>query len=161
MEQTITAIQLFDQGLSKAAIKSMAEEAIMSVLDRGNVLQVAEALAAMDLFIKEVKADQQFKDFTREETAKYPKGFISASGAKIECAEVGTKYNFVNCNDTVLERLEVDFFTSENKLKERKEFLKKVPIEGMNMLDTLTGEMVTVYPPSKSSESSFKVTLSK
>jgi len=47
----------------------------------------------------------------------------------------------------------------DEALKARKEFLKTVPIEGLTVVDTASGETVTVYPPSKSSNSSYKVSL--
>jgi hypothetical protein len=45
-------------------------------------------------------------------------------------------------------------------VKARKEFLKTVPLSGLEIL-TKDGELVTVYPPAKSSKSSFKVSLPK
>src|SRR6185312_11008146 len=156
METTITALEVFKQGLTKSAIKSMAQNAIESVKETGNILQVAEALSAMETFIKEVKADESFKEYTREEIGKYPRGFVSPSGAKLEWAETGTKYCFDKCNDPVHERLQEELEEISESLKKREAFLKTVPIEGMDFRHG--DELVTIYPPSKSSTSSYKVT---
>lgn len=157
MEQ-ITALQLFEQGLSKSQIKTMAQQAIESVQERGNVLQVAEALSAMELFIKEVKASQSFKDYAREEILKH-KVFTSSSGAKITAIEAGTIYNYSKCGDVELDMLESALSGAESSLKARKEFLKNVPEKGLEVLVPYSGELITIYPPTKSSVSTYKITL--
>lgn len=157
--EQITALELFETGLKKSDLRIMASNAVDSVLERGNVLQVAEALSAMENFVKEVKDDPRFKDYVREEATKTPKGFISNSGAKIECCEVGTSYDFSNCNDPKLDILEDQLKTITDEVKARKDFLKTVPLSGMDVY--VMDELVTVYPPSKTSTSSFKVTLAK
>lgn len=154
------AIALFKNGTNKVNIKKVAIEAVNNVLEQGNVLQVVEAISAMEVFVKEVKDDPRFKDYVREEASKTPKGFISNSGAKIECAEVGTTYDFSGCGDPLLEDLENTSKSSADNLKARKEFLKTVPSAGMDIV-TSDGEVVKIYPPTKTSTSSFKVTLAK
>ena len=148
------------KGLSKVKIKEIALIAVNSVLEAGNPLEIAEALSSMELFIKEVKADERFKDYVREELQK-SKEFVSTSGAKIELAETGTKYDFSKCNDFELYALTANLDTLKIKIEERQKFLKKLPIPGIDILNQETGELVKVYPPSKSSTSSYKVTLSK
>lgn len=163
MQQTenITAIELFETGLKKSDLKVMAGNAVDSVLERGNVLQVAEALTAMETFVEEVKKDPRFKNYVRDEAGKTPKGYISNSGAKIELAETGTAYDYSNCGDVELETCDQAFKSAEASLKARKEFLKKVPASGMTVVVPYTGEVITIYPPSKTSNSSFKITLAK
>lgn len=166
MEATITALEVFEQGLTKSAIKSMAQNAIESIKETGNILQVVEAISAMETFIKEVKADESFKEYAREEISKHPKGYTSPSGAKLECAETGSKqYDFSQCND-----LEYVFLTKRleavsKDVKERENFLKAIPKNGLpqERVDEESGEIIkwTIYPPSKTSISSYKVTLSK
>lgn len=161
MENTITALEIFETGLTKTAIKSMAKNAIEAVKEQGNILQVAEGISAMETFIKEVKADESFKDYAREEISKYPKGYVSNSGAKLELAETGTKYDFSQCGDTLHAMYSQKLLSVQNSLKEREAFLKTVPIEGMLITDEMTGETCKVYPPSKTSISSYKVTIAK
>lgn len=157
---TTTALEIFEIGLKKSDIKSMANSAVESVMEKGNVLVVAEALSVMETFIKEVKADDRFKEYTREETSKYPKGYVSPSGAKIECAETGTKYDYSQCHDPELFSLTTEMEFLKIKIEERQKFLKTVPIQGMKFVDE-DGEVFMLYPPSKTSTSSYKVTLSR
>ena len=159
--ETITALELFEQGLTKTVIKSMAQQAIESVKETGNVLKVAEAISAMEAFIKEVKADESFKEYAREEISKYPKGYTSNSGAKLECIEAGTKYDYSQCGDTVHAMYSQQLMSVQNSLKDREKFLQAVPLEGMLITDELTGETCKIYPPSKSSTSSYKITLAR
>jgi hypothetical protein len=148
------------KGLSKVKIKEVALIAVQSVLEVGNPLEIAESLSSMELFIKEVKADERFKNYVREELEKN-KVFVTASGAKIELAETGTKYDFSKCNDQNLIDLYATKEGIELNIKSRETFLKTVPLSGLEIVDTESGEVSTIYPPSKSSTSSYKVTLGK
>lgn len=160
METTITALEVFEQGLTKTSIHCMAQNAIEAVKEQGNILQVAEGISAMETFIKEVKADEGFKEYAREEISKYPKGYVSNSGAKLELAETGTAYDFSRCNDPVYTQLQNEFQDLKEKMKQRETFLKTINIGGVDII-TDGGEVVTVFPPSKSSTSSYKITLSR
>lgn len=158
-QETTTALEIFEAGLTKSDIKQMAVNAFESVKDQGNILQVAEAASAMEQFIKELKDIPGFKDYVREETVKYGKSYVSASGAKIEIAETGSTYDFGQCNDPVLSNLEKQFEDAKKKLDERKAFLKNIPGEGMEL--RYDDELITVFRPSKTSISSYKVSLAK
>lgn len=157
--ETITALQLFESGLSKGAIASMAKNAVESVLESGNVLQVAEAISAMSEFVEAVKKDPRFRDYVREEAGKHPKGFIANSGAKIECAEVGSRYDYSQCNDPLFEKYLQESDDANNQLKVHQDFLKTIPADGIEVVRD--DEVVRIFPPSKASTSSFKVTLAK
>ena len=147
-------------GLKKSEINSLAKTAVEAVLENGNVLDVAESLSAMEDFIKSVRADKRFTDYVREETAKYGKLFTSPSGAKIELAEVGSKYDFSLCNDPELQEYENHLIFYEKQVKDRKEFLKVLPSAGIDII-TKDGEPIKIYPPSKTSTSSYKISLTK
>jgi hypothetical protein len=159
--QTESAIELFEQGLTKKDIAQMVSNSIEHILETGEVLKIAEAISCMEHFIKGVKDDPRFKEYVREETSKYPKGFVSSSGAKIECIESGVKYDYSVCEDTEMNNLNELMITIKEKIEERQKFLKTVPASGLSIVDKESGEMVTIYPPSKTSTSSFKVTLAK
>lgn len=159
-QQSISALELFEKGLTKKDLKVMAAAAVESVLHQANPLQVAEALTAMETFCKEVKDTKAFKDYVREEASKSPKGFISNSGAKIELTEVGTSYDFSGCNDGLLLTLEEELKQKADLLDERKKFLKTVPASGLDLV-TPDGEVIKIYPPTKTSTSSYKITLAK
>lgn len=148
-------------GLRKSEISGLAKVAVDTLLENGNPLSVAENLSAMENFVAEVKKDPRFIDYVREEAKKFNGTFTSSSGAKIELAEVGTKYVFDQCGDPKLVELQDMFDRADYALKERKEFLKTVPKSGLEIVDKESGDVSTVYPPAKSSTSSFKITLAK
>ena len=148
-------------GLTKTQVKIAAEQSITDLLETGNILQAAEAISAMEAFIKEVKADKRYTEYVREEVEKHGKAFTSPSGSKIELAETGTKYDFSKCNDFLLPRLNQQSEEIDAKIKEREAFLKSIPESGISVIDEETGESVSVYHPSKTSTSSYKVTLAK
>ena len=79
--------------------------------------------------------------------------------SKVEIKEVGTKYDFSKCGDPVYEQLEQMAESAKSSLKERSDFLKAIPKSGIPFLDENSGEMITVYPPSKSSTTSIAITL--
>lgn len=150
-----------DLGLTKQSIQFAASNAVDAILEKGNVIEAAEMLSATEAFIKDVKAHNRFVPYLREEIEKSGKSLTRPSGTKIELAEVGTKYDYSKCEDLTLTDLELKLSGIEKKVKQRQEFLKTVPVEGLVVTDEQTGETFKVYPPSKTSTSSYKITLAK
>lgn len=148
-------------GMSKKQIKIVAEASIRELMDNGRILEAAEALTVMENFIKEVRSSKEFVDYVRDEVSKNGSNITASSGAKIELAETGVKYDFTNCGDLILQELNHAAEVIESHLAERKDFLKKCPVSGTTLIHEETGEAYTVYPPVKSSTSSYKVTLRK
>ena len=112
-----------------------------------------------------IEADKEFVDYLRGEITKHGNGgdkgeVMTKRGVKFTLAEVGTSYDFSMCNDPEFFELEEKSKEATKLLKERKEFLQKLPISGLD-ITTKDGEGVKIYPPSKSSKSSFKVQLPK
>lgn len=156
MPEYNNTVSIFEQGITKEDIPNVVDSIVESVLEKGNPLEVAEKIRIMELIIEGVKSDNRYKDYALEEIAKYGKrGYVSPSGAKIEAFEAGGQYNFKNCNDPKV----IDL---EEKLKLRKEFLKKLPAEGLVVTDQTTGETTTIYPAQKPlTTSTYKITISK
>lgn len=82
---------------------------------------------------------------------------FSLYGATFTKTEVGTKYDYSQCNDAKLIELEKAAKDATDALKKRQEFLKSVDPKGLDVFDSETGETYTVYPPSKSSTSTVSV----
>jgi hypothetical protein len=143
-------------GMKKSEISAMATAAVDGVLEKGNILQIAETLAVMDHFAKEVKKDPRFPDYVREELAKNGGKFTSASGAKLEACEAGTTYDYSNNPEWV--RLSADAEAAVNARKELEKRLQTIPA-GKQLVDGETGE--ALIGPAKSSISTYKVTLAK
>lgn len=81
-------------------------------------------------------------------------------GCRIEIREVGTKYNFDNCGDTVLARITEEKKRWAEEEKSRQSLLKTLRGK-TEMLDTESGEIINVFPPQKSSKTGLVITLPK
>lgn len=146
-------------GLTKTQIKIVAQNSVNELLNNGNILEAAEMISVMETFIKEVRASKEFTEYVRDEVSKNGKDITNPSGAKIELAETGVKYDFSNCGDHQLQMLQQQLESIETSIDERKKFLKTLPTSGIEIVDG--DEVYRVYPPSKSSTSSYKITLCK
>ena len=146
-------------GLTKTQIKIVAQNSVQELLNNGNILEAAEMISVMETFIKEVRASKEFTDYVRDEVSKNGKDITNASGAKIELAETGVKYDYSKCGDDILISLEKQLELIETDINDRKQFLKTLPLSGIEIVNE--DEVTKVYPPSKTSSSSYKITLCK
>ena len=153
--QPTSIVALFQT--NKEQRQSFASQVIQSVTE-GNVnpLNVHLQLKAMEDIIEIIKSDPKYKETVLTTAETNGKSF-EYQNAKIDIREVGTKYDFSKCNDSLYSELEAQQATLKDKIKQRADFLKKAPIEGTNIVD-MFGEVVTVYPPAKSSTTSIIVT---
>lgn len=145
---------------TKTDLNIISEGFINEISENGNSIQALELIAKMEYLIKQIKGSNEFIDLLRTEVEKYGRGLTTPTGVKIELAEVGTKYDFSQCNDDILCELEYQLTFYETKVKERKDFLKTIAKEGIDIISE-GGEVKRIFPPSKSSTSSFKTTISK
>jgi hypothetical protein len=114
----------------------------------------------MEFFIKKLKDNPEYYNYLSYEVAKYGNAHTTATGTKMELAEVGVKYDYVFCEDDVYNELIVKRMALDEQIKDREKFLKTLPIEGIEIVDE-EGVVKRIYPPSKSSTSSVKTTISK
>jgi hypothetical protein len=107
------------------------------------------------------KALDQINDATKEmqllEAQKYGAKSFEYQGAKIEISELGTKYNYSVCNDSEINDLNKELEILKSKIKDRESFLKGIK----EKLDIVVNgeEVVTLYPPLKTSTTGLKCTL--
>lgn len=146
--------------INKTTLKRMASSTLEELMENGRIIEAADMIAKMEFFIKELKNNPEYVDYLRYEVAKYGGGHTTPSGTRIELAEVGTKYDYVFCEDDILNDMTIQRLALEEQIKERQEFLKRLPSEGIDII-TNYGEVKRIYPPSKSSTSSIKCTISK
>lgn len=146
--------------LNKAQLHIMAESAVAEIGNKGGAIETCELLSKMELLIKEIKSNKDFIEYVRTEIGLFGKDYKTPSGTKIELAEVGVKYNYSNCNDIEIQELYQQEFELSEKIKKRQEFLKSLPYTGIEIV-TPDGEVVKIYPPSKTSTSSVKTTIAK
>ena len=152
-------LPVLSSGLTKTQVKVIAQKSIQELLNNGNILEAAEMISVMETFIKEVRASKEFTEYVRDEVSKNGKDITNPSGAKIELAETGVKYDYSQCGDYQLQMYEQQLESLENSIDMRKQFLKTLPPSGIEIVDG--DEVNRIYPPSKSSTSSYKITLSK
>jgi hypothetical protein len=129
-------------------------------MENGNIIEAADMIAKIELFIKEIKGNPEYIDYLRYEVAKYGQSMTTATGTKIELSEVGTKYDYVFCEDDIYNELVIRRDALDEQIKERQQFLKTLPSEGIDIINE-DGVVSRIYPPSKSSTSSVKCTIQK
>jgi hypothetical protein len=144
------------EGLTKKQIADLADQSVNNVLQDGNVFQVAEALAAMEEFVKNVRRDERFVEFLREELTKHRGRLTTNSGARVEICEAGVSYDY--CANGEWRELDEQIKILCEQRKAVEEKLKKVA-PGRMAVDPETGEVIE--GPVKTSKSTYRITLSK
>ena len=144
------------EGLKKKEIAELADNSVDQLLEDGNVFQVAEALAAMEEFVKSVRKDERYIQFLRDELAKHHGRLITASGARIEMCEAGVSYDY--SGNAEWRELEAERFEIERRKKALEEKLRLLA-PGRVAVDPETGEMLE--GPQKSSKSTYRITLAR
>ena len=143
---------------TKAEIRKIAANSANELTENGRIIEVAEMISKMEYFIKELKSNPDYIEYLQYEVAKYGKETTTATGTKIELAEVGVKYDYTFCEDDDYNELVVKQIALEEQIKERQKFLKSIPVAGIEIVDT-DGVLKRIYPPSKHSTSSVKITI--
>lgn len=144
------------EGLSKKQIAEMADQSVGTVLEQGNVFEVAEALAAMEEFVKNVRKDERFIEFLRDELTKHRGRLTTNSGARIEVCEAGVSYDYSSNGEWRELDQQIKMLTDQRKAVEEK--LRKLA-PGRMAVDPETGEVLE--GPLKTSKSTYRITLSK
>ncbi len=134
---------------------------LIDSLDNGNVdpLKIHLQVKCMEDIIKQLNESPTYKEAVLSKAQTYASKEFDFINSKISIREVGTKYDFSNCEDPIYSQLETQSKELSEKLKQRAEFLKKAPSEGTVIVDEQTGETTKVFPPSKTSTTSVVVSL--
>jgi hypothetical protein len=106
---------------------------------------------------KSIESAKKYKTYLLDAAKKYSSKDFEFLNAKFSIKETGTKYDFSKCGDTDLEELLKQFEELKSKIDAKQSMLKKIPSQGIDMAMEGTGEIVRVYPPSKSSTTSVQV----
>ena len=163
---TVNILSLFET--TKEQRKTFAEDIINRLRD-GEVdpLKVHIQVKAMEEIIKTLtdKSEKTNKNFLLaidyngmllDAAEKNGKKF-QMFNAEFSVKEVGTVYDWNQCADTELIELQAQEADIKAKIKAKQDFLKTVPVSGLDI--RIGDEMVTVYPPAKSSTTSVAVSL--
>ena len=154
MEKAISTITNFTT--SKDGITKFVNQCVNEI-EAGLIdpLHMSIYLKTMEKIVEGIQA--KIKASALSEAEKYGKSF-DFRGAKIELTELGTKYEFKNCNDVVWDSLNKQITELTEKRKEREAMLKTVK-DSMTLVDEESGETWKVHPPIKTSTSGIKITI--
>lgn len=142
----------------KGERQRFVNDAIERILDgHEDPIKALITLKCMEEIIDKITGNKDFKEACITEAEKYGKQFDKVN-AKLAIREAGVKYNFEECGD--LELLELMTMRAEldEKIKKRQEFIKMIPIEGIEVINE-DGLISHIYPPSKTSTTTVTVTL--
>jgi len=131
------------------------------IIDAGemNPLHAAAIIKAMEDTAKHLRGHVMVKDAICTELDRYPEKTVKFGSCTFTKKVVGTKYDYSKCNDPKHIELKTRLDKAAKLLKEREEFLKACPPEGLTTVDDGTGEVTTIYPPVKISEDGYSITI--
>jgi hypothetical protein len=144
------------EGLGKKQIAAMAKQSVSDVLEQGNVFQVAEALAAMEEFVKNVRKDERFVGFLREELNKHRGRLTTNSGARLEICEAGVVYDYSSNGEWRELDRQIRILTEQRRAVEER---LRTLAPGRMAVDPETGEVLE--GPAKTSKSTYRITLKR
>ena len=152
---TQTDLSLFET--SKTERQEFAQ-AVINNAKEGllNPLKLHLQVKCLEDLIKQITSHPNYKELTLDEAYKYGKTFEHYN-AKFEIKEMGVKYDYTVCNDPVYNKLKAQLTVLEDEIKAREKYLKAIPTSGIETL--FEDEVVTLYPPAKSSTTSITVNL--
>ena len=152
---TTTDLSIFET--TKAERQKFAQSVIKSIKDGlSDPLKIHYQVKCMEEVIKNITSDPDYKSMTLDQAAKYGKNFEHFN-ARFEVKEMGVKYDYSVCNDPVYNKLKAQLTVLEDDIKAREKYLKAIPTSGVETL--FEDEVVTLYPPAKSSTTSITVNL--
>ena len=125
-------------------------------------------ISPMDLYVNLKKAgkiidsvldSETVKESVTREYHKYGTREVDYKGVTLVQSETGVKFDYSGCQDRVITELELMKKELDEKIKARHKYLKNLPPEGVTIVDEETGEVNTLYPPSRSSLTTIKATV--
>ena len=140
-------------------VATFSYQIIKAVRD-GNVdpLEVLVMLRSIEHVSELVR--EEIEDHILKEAEKYSEKVIERYGAKIEKAELNTRYVYKTSGDQEWERLDAEINSLQERKKDREAFLQALK-EPIQVLHPETGELEEIKPPVKKSKSGVKVYLGK
>ena len=153
MQTAVSTLSVFPN--TKEQVSLFANK-LRTELENGEVnpLEIITMQKAIEKVFDAVKPT--LSELARAEAEKHGKSF-DFKGAKIECVEVGTKYDFSECGHLDYDDL-CEKINQLTEMKKNYETMIKTYKEPQDLV-SIDGEVMTVYPPKKTSTSSIKVTL--
>lgn len=140
--------------LTKASSEGNAE-VIADLVKSGhyNALEVATRIKWMIATLEQ--ANKLIQPDCVDEIEKH-NGKATINGAEVIKKEVGTKYDYSNCNDANWNALNELMVRTKERMSEREKFLKTIT-KPLTIADDETGEMIQLLSPIKTSSTSIQV----
>ena len=120
-----------------------------------NPLKIAVSLKVFEDLIKKLRTDMNIQECVLEEAFKENEKTFTAYGAEIQIKEMGTKYDFSGCNDSLLDELYAEMNKLKDKIKARENMLKSISEDSPAV--SMEGEILN--PPIKQSKTGISITL--
>lgn len=155
--QSTNLLSLFDT--TKAERQEFINDVLVK-LDEGNLdpLKVHLQVKSMESIIEGLTKSETYKSFVLDAAQKHGSKTFEFGNASIQIKEAGTKYDYSQCGDVVYDKMKAEANELNEKVKAREKFLQT--INGfITVLDPETGQVLCLYPPSKSSSTTVSVTL--
>lgn len=155
MNLQVTNLALFET--NKEQRQTFVEQVIYNI-EEGNQdpLKIHLQVKCLEDIIKQLTSHPLYKENLITEAQKFGKSF-EHHNAKFEIKEMGVKYDYSNSQDPIYNELIIKKAELDEQIKEREKLLKSVPLSGMQII--VEDELVTVYPPVKTSTTSITVNL--
>jgi hypothetical protein len=144
---------------SKQGVQMFSMQLINAVKNgEVNALQLAALFKTIEKVIENVSPN--IKASLLAEAERYPEKKFQAFGFEIAKTENGTKYNYESCGDPIWNHRKKVADEAIQQLKEREELLKSLR-EPLVLVDADggSGEVATVRPPVKTSQSGLTFSL--
>lgn len=159
MELTTTTeiLSLFET--NKAQRQDFISKTIEAIEEGGaNPLKVHLQIKAAEDIIKGLTSNEKYRNLILDEASKNGKAF-ELYNAKFSIKETGSKYDYAQCGDNELEQMQAQMDALSEKIKARQKFLQNIPESGLAEVNEETGDVNTLYRPTKSSTTSVTVQL--
>lgn len=158
MDNQLTAVGVLSLLETTKEQRESFVRSIVSALDEGTAdpLKVHLQVKNTEDLIKQITSDEKYREFLLNEAGKYGKTF-DRFNAKFSVKETGTRYDYSVCGDSEIVQLQEEADKLAEKIKARQKFLQSLPPSGVEVLQG--DELVTLYPPAKTSTTSVTVTL--
>ena len=153
---TVNILSLFET--TKAERASFVSDVISRLNDGvADAIKVHLQVKAMEDVVKSLNDNKEYKALVLDAAEKNGKKF-TYQNAEFSIREVGTKYDYSNCGDSILAADQEQLDLLAEKVKARQKFLQAIGTEGLDII-TEDGEALKIYPPSKTSTTSVAVSL--
>lgn len=161
MEKTKSLVS-FISGSTKSEIAADAKRMIDYIAESGQVSEeklffFVVKMAELQEFIDQMRSSPLFKDVFLESLGRFPDGYKTGNGTRVEQIESGVKYDYGSV-DEFWRALKNDLDDIAKKLKVREAFLKSIPQNVPGVVDE-NGELIA--PPPKQSKTTYRVVLAK